>query len=71
MQDLGAIPSDSTSTIKSFTGIGVELGSTGIEQVSGELGAEATYETDGQSHPQERNTNVIANDNNVPMSMAA
>ena len=34
---------------------GGETGSTGIDSVSGELGAEATYETDGQSHPQERN----------------
>jgi hypothetical protein len=34
---------------------GGELGSTGAKSDSGELGAEATCETDGRSHPQERN----------------
>jgi len=34
-------------------------------------GAEATYETDGLSHPQERNKHVTANDNFADMKMAA
>lgn len=67
MQDAGAIPAHSTKPIY----YGVEIGSTGTEQVSGELGAEATYETDGQSHPQERNKLVTANDNFADMKMAA